>query len=103
MNFAIAERNHEAATDRKFFNMQETLEKISKERAAAIKFDVQNEDSEYYFLRGDNLLEAITESNLEFQEKLAEAVRSNDAQAVLLMIKVESQDYWTKYLNGITE
>ena len=102
-NFDTAERNHEAAQERQFFDMQDTLDSIRKERDSAIEWDVNNKEGEYYFLRGDNLLEAITESGMKFQTALAEAMQKNDAKAVLKLIADESRTYWTQYLGVVAD
>jgi hypothetical protein len=103
MNFEIAERNYGSSTERSFFNMQERIEKIRKERNAQIEFDVENVDGEYYFLKPENILEAITESGMTFQNKLGAAMQANDSQAVLKIIADESRTYWTQWLEAITE
>ena len=102
-NFDTVERNHEAATERQFFDMQDYLDSARKERQAMIEWDVNNKEGEYYFLRGDNLLEAITESGMKFQTALAEAMQKNDAKAVLKLIADESITYWTQYLGVVAD
>ncbi len=102
-NFDVAERNHESSTLGNFLNMQERIEKSRKEREAQIEFDVKNVDGEYYFLKPENILEAITESGMTFQNKLGAAMQANDSQAVLKIIADESETYWTQWLEAITE
>lgn len=101
-NFDVAERNHEATQDRKWFDMQDRLERSQKEKAKQVEFDVNNAGGEYYFLNPANLLEAITESGFTFQEQLGAAMQKNDAQAVLKLIADESKTYWTQWLRDIS-
>lgn len=76
-----------------------------EKRNAEIKEKVTDKDSEYFFMRGDNLWEAISEScfDAEFEKKLGEAVQTNDAQALLKLIKDQSYKYWEKYLDRIVD
>lgn len=76
-----------------------------EKRNADIKWRVTSPNSEYFFMSGDNLWEAISEScfDAEFEKKLGEAVQTNDAQALLKLIKDQSYKYWEKYLDGIVD
>lgn len=76
-----------------------------EKRNADIKWRVTSPSSEYFFMNGANLWEAISEScfDAEFEKKLGETVQANDAQALLTLIKDQSYKYWEKYLDGITD
>lgn len=72
-------------------------------RNAEIMEKLTSKDSEYYFLSGANLCEAISESKRDFEQKLAAAVQANDAERLLQLIKSESRTYWMQYLELIID
>jgi hypothetical protein len=76
-----------------------------EKKATEIKARVTTKGSEYFAFDGANLWEAISEScyDKEFETKLGQAVQTNDAQALLALIKAQSMKYWTEYLDGIVE
>jgi hypothetical protein len=86
-----------------YLDRQAALENAAEARETDIQTQVNDSSGEYYFLRGDNLMEAITESGNKFEQALSAAVQANDAQAVLKLIKDESKTYWTQYLNVIAD
>jgi hypothetical protein len=86
-----------------YLDKQSALENAAEARENEIATQVNDSTGEYYFLSGDNLMEAITESGNKFEQALSAAVQKNDAQAVLKLIKDESKTYWTKYLQVIAD
>jgi hypothetical protein len=86
-----------------YLDKQSALEKAAEAREELVQFQVNDSTCEYYFLSGNNLMEAITESGNKFEQALSSAVQANDAEAVLKLIKDESKTYWTQYLQVIAD
>ncbi len=96
------ESRHESREINNELKREEELHKEETKKQKAIREEINEPHSIYFWGDAQNIMEAISESpsGSEFEKKLGALVLSRKGDDVLELIKQESITYWTNWLTG---